>query len=124
MHLPAVHHPSRYSRNDATLTEYTRELAAQERDAMAQPNDDDLATRTRFIGLDPAACALLTALWPAIEPELPAILDGFYQHVTTVPQLKKLIGDQAPSLKQAQTAHWRRLFSGRFDEAWLSGVRA
>jgi methyl-accepting chemotaxis protein len=97
--------------------------AAQERDAMAQPNDDDLATRTRFIGLDPAACALLTAFWPAVEPELPSILDGFYQHVMTFPVLKKLLGEQLSRLKQAQTAHWRRLFSGRFDAAWLAGVQ-
>jgi hypothetical protein len=91
---------------------------------MAQSNDDDLATRTRFIGLDPAACALLTAFWPAIEPELPAILDGFYQHVTTNPLLKKAVGDQLPRLKQAQTGHWRKLFSGRFDATWLAGVQA
>ncbi len=91
---------------------------------MALPNDDDLATRTRFIGLDPASCALLTAFWPAIEPELPAVLNGFYQHVMTIPSLRKLVGDQLPRLKQAQMAHWRRLFSGRFDAAWLSGVRS
>jgi methyl-accepting chemotaxis protein len=90
---------------------------------MAQPNDDDLATRTRFIGLDPAAGALLTAFWPTIEPELPRILDGFYQHVATIPLLKKTVGDQLPRLKQAQTAHWRRLFSGRFDADWLAGVQ-
>jgi hypothetical protein len=91
---------------------------------MAQPNDDDLATQTRFIGLDSAACASLAAFWPAVERELPAILDGFYQHVSTIPLLKKKIGDQAPRLKQAQTGHWRRLFSGRFDAAWLAGVRS
>ncbi|MGA3002269.1 MAG: protoglobin domain-containing protein, partial [Acetobacteraceae bacterium] len=90
---------------------------------MAQPNDDDIVTRTRFIGLDPTACALLTAFWPAIEPELPAILDGFYQHVTTFPPLKKMVGDKLPRLKQSQAAHWRRLFTGRFDAAWLSGVQ-
>ena len=91
---------------------------------MAQPNDDDLAMRARFIGLDPASCALLTAFWPAIEPQLPAILDAFYQHVTTIPLLRKMVGDQLPRLKQAQMAHWRRLFSGQFDAAWLSGVRS
>jgi methyl-accepting chemotaxis protein len=67
---------------------------------------------------------LLTAFWPAVEQELPAVLDGFYQHVMTIPSLRKLVGDQLPRLKQAQTAHWRRLFSGRFDAAWLSGVRS
>ena len=55
--------------------------------------------------------------------ELPEIIDGFYQHVTSVPQLKALVGDQVPRLKQAQTAHWKRLFSGRFDDAYFAGVR-
>lgn len=90
---------------------------------MAQPNDEDLATRTRFIGLDPNAGALLTAFWSAVEPELPAILDGFYRHVTAFPHLTQMVGDHVPRLKQAQTAHWRRLFSGRFDAAWLSSVQ-
>jgi methyl-accepting chemotaxis protein len=90
---------------------------------MAQSDDDDLATRTRFIGLDPAACALLATFWPAIEPELPAILDGFYRHFTAFPHLQRLVGDQVPRLKQAQAAHWQRLFSGRFDAAWLAGAR-
>jgi uncharacterized protein YoxC len=90
---------------------------------MAQPNDDDLTTRTRFIGLDPAASALLTSFWPVIEPELPAILDGFYRHVTSFPQLQKLVGDRQTRLKQAQTAHWRQLFSGRFDATWHTSVR-
>jgi archaellum component FlaC len=90
---------------------------------MAVSNDDDLAVRTRFIGLDPAACGLLTAFWPTIEPELQGILEGFYQHVVSIPYLRQKLGDRIPQLKQAQTAHWRRLFSGRFDAAWLSGVR-
>ena len=79
--------------------------------------------RTRFIGLDAEACRLLTAFWPTVEPELPGILDGFYQHVTAVPHLKQLVGDQIPRLKQAQTAHWQRLFSGRFDAAYFAGVQ-
>ena len=90
---------------------------------MAMSDDDDLAIRIRFIGLDPAACGLLTAFWPVIEPELPAIVEAFYQHVVTIPHLRQLVGDQIPRLKQTQTAHWRRLVSGRFDADYLSGVR-
>jgi uncharacterized protein YoxC len=90
---------------------------------MATSDDDDIAVRARFIGLDAAACGLLTAFWPAIEPELPGIIDGFYQHVVAVPHLRQLVGDQIPRLKQTQTAHWRRLFSGRFDAGYLTGVR-
>ena len=89
---------------------------------MTASDQADLAIRTRFIGLNPEACRLLVAFWPIVEPELPKIIDGFYQHVTSVPQLKALVGDQIPRLKQAQTAHWKRLFSGRFDDAYFAGV--
>ncbi len=34
-----------------------------------------------------------------------------------------MVGEQIPRLKQAQASHWRRLFSGRFDAAYFSGVR-
>ena len=90
---------------------------------MSASDDGDLGVRTRFIGLDPEACRLLTAFWPAVETELPSIIDGFYQHVTSIPQLKQLVGDRIPRLKHAQTAHWQRLFSGRFDAAYFAGVR-
>jgi methyl-accepting chemotaxis protein len=83
----------------------------------------DLTIRTRFIGLDHAACGLLTAFWPVVQAELPQIVDDFYRHVTSVPQLKQLVGEKIPHLKQAQTVHWQRLFSGRFDTAYFDGVR-
>jgi hypothetical protein len=60
---------------------------------MSVSDQGDLAVRTGFIGLDVEACRRLTALWPTVEPQLPAIIDGFYQHVTSVPQLKQLVGD-------------------------------
>ena len=85
--------------------------------------DDDLGERTRFIGLDAVACGLLSAFWPTVEPELPGIVEGFYQHVTSVPYLRRLVGDQVSRLKQTQSAHWRRLFSGKFDSGYLAAVR-
>jgi methyl-accepting chemotaxis protein len=91
---------------------------------MAISDDDDLAVRTRFMGLDAAACGLLAAFWTVAEPELPRIIEGFYQHVSDVPHLKRMVGDQIPRLKQAQVAHWRRLFSGRFDADYFAAVRS
>src|SRR6476661_1977948 len=91
---------------------------------MAVSDDGDLDVRTRFIGLDPEACRLLLAFWPTVQSELPKIIDAFYQHVTTIPHLKQLIGDRIPQLKQVQTAHWQGLCSGRFDGVYYAGVRA
>jgi hypothetical protein len=66
---------------------------------------------------------LLAAFWPTIEPRLPEIIEGFYRHLVTIPRLKQMVGEQIPRLKQAQASHWRRLFSGRFDAAYFSGVQ-
>jgi uncharacterized protein YoxC len=91
---------------------------------MAVSHEDDLVVRMRFMRLDPQTCQLLTAFWTTVQSDLPGIMDGFYQHVAAVPQLKQMLGEQIPRLKQAQAAHWQRLFSGRFDAAYLAGVRA
>ena len=84
---------------------------------MSASAQGDLAARTRF-----EACGLIKAFWPAVEAELPTIVDAFYQHVSTVPHLKALVGDQIARSKQAQTTHCQRLFSGRFDEAYFNSV--
>src|SRR5213078_1166489 len=54
---------------------------------------------------------------------LPGLLDGFYSHVTQEPRLARLLGNQVPRLKGAQSAHWGRLFSGRFDDLYIQSVR-
>jgi ABC-type transporter Mla subunit MlaD len=91
---------------------------------MATVSDGDLTTRMRFMRITPASTEVLRAFWQIVEPKLPAILDGFYQHVTSEPQLRKLVGDDIPRLERAQTAHWRRLFAGKFDAAYYEGVHA
>ena len=90
---------------------------------MSASDQFDLATRTRFLGLDAEACRLLTAFWPTIEPRLPDIVEGFYRHVTAIPHLRQMLGEQVPRLKRTQIAHWQRLFSARFDAAWFDSVR-
>ncbi len=34
-----------------------------------------------------------------------------------------MIGNDIPRLKAAQGSHWGRLFNGRFDDAYINGVR-
>jgi methyl-accepting chemotaxis protein len=66
---------------------------------------------------------VLAAFWKIVQPRMPEILDGFYNHVATIPALAKLVGGDSSRLKGAQHAHWERLFSGRFDESYFAGVR-
>jgi methyl-accepting chemotaxis protein len=67
--------------------------------------------------------ANLKEFWVHVEPALADVLEGFYRHVAGAPELARLVGDQAPRLKKAQHSHWARLFSGTFDEGYMTGVR-
>lgn len=83
----------------------------------------DRDRRLNFMQITPETGTLLADFWKHVEPALPSILDGFYAHVCSVPELARKVGTDEPRLKLAQTAHWGRLFSGRFDHAYVEGVR-
>jgi methyl-accepting chemotaxis protein len=83
----------------------------------------DRETRMRFMRIDAKTGELLREFWKVVEPALPKLLEGFYQHVTKEPQLARLIGSDIPRLKTAQGTHWARLFNGRFDHEYMQGVR-
>jgi methyl-accepting chemotaxis protein len=84
----------------------------------------DREARLAFLKIDAGMRQGLSEFWRVVEPALPDILHGFYQHVAAQPQLARLIGDQTPRLKQAQQAHWGLLFSGRFDDTYMNAVRS
>jgi len=94
---------------------------------MAEPvqadGDQDRETRMRFMRIDSGTGERLREFWQVVEPALPEMLEGFYQHVTREPQLARLIGKDIPRLKAAQGSHWGRLFNGRFDHDYMQGVR-
>ena len=77
----------------------------------------------KFMEIDEHACQALREFWPSVKVALPELLDAFYEHVTREPYLAELIGDNAPRLKKAQSAHWERLFSGNFDDIYLESAR-
>jgi methyl-accepting chemotaxis protein len=84
----------------------------------------DREIRMRFMRIDDRTGELLREFWTVVEPVLPEILEGFYQHITKVPQLARMVGSDIPRLKSAQGSHWKRLFNGRFDDEYMQGVRA
>ena len=83
----------------------------------------DNETRLRFMRIDRETRDVLRDFWKVLEPSLPKILDDFYDHVTREGNLANLLGNNIPRLKVAQGGHWARLFDGRFDEAYMQGVR-
>jgi methyl-accepting chemotaxis protein len=88
-----------------------------------QVSSADREGRLRYMEVSERTGDALREFWKVIEPHLPEVLDGFYAHLSNVPALAKLVGDQTPRLKTAQGAHWGRLFSGTFDDAYMQGVR-
>jgi methyl-accepting chemotaxis protein len=83
----------------------------------------DREIRMRFMRIDSGTGELLREFWKIVEPALPKLLEGFYQHITKEPQLARMIGSDIPRLKTAQGSHWARLFNGRFDHEYMQGVR-
>jgi methyl-accepting chemotaxis protein len=83
----------------------------------------DREVRLRFMRINAETGAVLREFWHVLQPQMQSILEGFYRHVLSEPQLAKLVGDEIPRLKRAQEAHWARLFDGRFDEAYMLGVQ-
>ncbi len=85
---------------------------------MALDANGDLSARVRFLRISADDTHMLQAFWHIVEPKLPAILDGFYRHVTSEPRLQAMLGDKIPHLKQVQGTHWQRLFTG----AWMPAI--
>jgi len=83
----------------------------------------DRDVRLRFMRINGETSELLRDFWGVLQPHMQTILDGFYSHIMSEPQLAKRIGNEAPRLKKTQQAHWARLFDGRFDDAYMQGVR-
>ncbi|WP_291648616.1 globin-coupled sensor protein [Bosea sp. (in: a-proteobacteria)] len=83
----------------------------------------DRETRMRFMRIDASTSETLRRFWTIVEPRLPAILDAFYAHITTEPEIATLLGRDIPRLKRVQGDHWARLFDGQFDEAYMRGVQ-
>jgi protoglobin/methyl-accepting chemotaxis protein-like sensor len=96
---------------------------AMRMETIATDQEQESETRLRFMRIDAEIGELLREFWKIAKPALPEILDGFYQHVTSEPKLAMLIGNDIPRLKSAQGSHWERLFNGRFDRAYMDGVR-
>lgn len=86
-------------------------------------SDDTMHERLKFLGIDDAVRRELQSIWPIVGRELPAILDRFYSHVSSVPALATLLGSDTSRLKTVQSTHWERLFSAAFDTEYMSSIK-
>jgi methyl-accepting chemotaxis protein len=87
-----------------------------------EKTDFDIRRRLRFSQVDGETKKLLETAWKIASPELPSILDEFYTHLVTEPEVARILGNHAERLKGLQGSHWERLFSGNFDGEYMAGV--
>ena len=90
---------------------------------MTGSNFGDHSARLRFAEIDGQTIKTLAAVWKKIEPSAPAIVDEFYDDTVSIAHLKPLIGNRLGYLKTSQLEHWKRLFTGGFNEDYAAGVR-
>ncbi|MBT9289231.1 globin-coupled sensor protein [Prosthecodimorpha staleyi] len=86
-------------------------------------NADDLDARLAFMRIGAQQRADMRASWSVIEPRLEDILQGFYRHLKSEPRLAAMVGTQQSRLVGLQSGHWKRLFSGDFDQSYVEGIR-
>jgi len=88
-----------------------------------QSADAEVADGLRFMEVDSQVCDELADLWQIVEPKLPEVLDAFYAHLGSISSLRDMLGGQNARLKTVQSAHWKRLFTSRFDADYFESAR-
>ncbi len=87
--------------------------------ALSQSSD---ASRLAFARITRDDIAELRKAWTLIAPKIPELLDRFYRHIFSEPELAAMIGEQTGRLKGAQTRHWQNLFTSGFDKAYFDNA--
>lgn len=81
---------------------------------------DDLL---RLIDLDENTHRDAERLWAILEPDLEQVLTAFYRKVDAIDRGTLVHDGNRDRLKDRQAGHWHRLFTSRFDPAYMNGVR-
>jgi PAS domain S-box-containing protein len=78
--------------------------------------------RLQFIGLTDSDAVLLQNLRPVFEKHRAHIVDAFYAHLLTVPELAQLLRDRTTveRLKRLQGDYLLRITEGKFDESYFA----
>jgi uncharacterized protein YoxC len=86
--------------------------------------DLERAERLSFLQIDEQTQRLTRGFKPTLAAHVRRILDGFYKHVGSVPQLGAMVGDDSnvARLKELQTRHWQSLFEARFDSGYMQQI--
>lgn len=82
-----------------------------------------ISERLEYLNVTKSDIDCLKILWREIEPKLDGILDLFYSHVGSVPNLAKLFeGKNLQGIKNAQLRHWQLSFNDGFQQNYENSV--
>ncbi len=88
-------------------------------------NSSSISQRLAFNKIDAASINALRFSKPFLLSVMPAILDGFYDHVGQYPETSRLFKNREHMMhaKEMQLKHWAIILEGRFDDAYEASVR-
>lgn len=86
---------------------------------------DLINNRVKFVGIDDDTKEALQDYSEALKAALPGILEKFYNHVSSWPDLASMFKDQSrmDHARSAQEKHWLNLFSAKFDTEYVESVQ-
>jgi methyl-accepting chemotaxis protein len=81
--------------------------------------------RLKFLGIDDGTTAALDAFRETVEARLPGVIESFYAYLRQWPELWAMFGGEqnVTRIKATQGQHWKGVLAGRFDDAYMEGVR-
>lgn len=83
-----------------------------------------IAKRLALLQIDDDTKANVTLFRPTLIAKIDTVTDNFYRFLGGFPDARRIITSQemVPILKKAQHTHWLRLFSCRFDDAFVESA--
>jgi methyl-accepting chemotaxis protein len=86
--------------------------------------NSNIKVRLSYNQINEATGALLREYKDFIMLELPAVLDGFYDHISRFSETSALFKNREHMMgaKQAQLRHWSMIMDGRFDEGYEASI--
>lgn len=84
-----------------------------------------LENRMKFMRLTSKDCAAIRRIKPMINHYIPLALDALYDQVRATDETRKFFPSESiiAHAKEAQSAHWRLIADGCFDQAYAAQVR-
>jgi len=86
----------------------------------------DFKTRIAFMKIDESDRQMLRALRPVIAERFPGILDKFYEHLRSWPDIHGMFGGDAgiQHARNKQLEHWLLIGEAKFDDSYAQSVTA